>query len=139
MTAAIEAYEVDSIEAIRLAAIAGLTGDERRCNNLAMESVALENALENEAGAGGFVARPYRPSLGETTKQPADLVEISRELDDLGMRRGILNNSGGYGIEMHIKTNIGILVHGWIPPNRKVKCQRTLMCALLRYPLSNPR
>jgi hypothetical protein len=85
VAAAVEPGKHDGVEAIGLASISGLTGNERWRYDLAVEAVTRKHPLENKAGPGGLVAGPYRPLLRETPKQPSNLHEITREFNDFGL------------------------------------------------------
>jgi hypothetical protein len=125
MTAAVEPSEHHRIEAIGFSTIAGFARDERWCNDFAVETVAGEHSLKNEAAAGGFVTAPNGSPLRQTAKQATNLHEITGELDNLGILSVTLKNSDSDRIEMDIETNPYILIHGWTPPRKSLSATNT--------------
>jgi hypothetical protein len=123
MAASVEPGEHDGVDAIGLTVIAGLSGDEGRGDDVAVEPVVGEHPVEDEAGTGGFVTSPDGGFLGEATEEPSDLHEIPGEGENLGLVVIALENGGGDGFGMHVETDPGILVHGWIPPDKTLECQ----------------
>jgi hypothetical protein len=95
---AVEVNEIDCIESVGLTAIAGPTRDERRCNDVTVKAVLLEDSLKDEAGAGGFIARPYRAFLGQAAKEAPGLVEIAGEVNHLWALHIAIEDGGGDGI-----------------------------------------
>jgi hypothetical protein len=83
VAATVEPSKHDRVEAIGLSVIAGLSGDEGRRDDVAVEPVVGEDPMEDEAGTGGFVTRPDGGFFGEATEEPSDLHEIPREREDL--------------------------------------------------------
>jgi hypothetical protein len=102
MAAPIEASEHDGIEAVRLAAISGLTGNQRWGNHIAVKPVFRENAMQHEPGARRFVASPHGTFLRETAKEAPDVHEITGEFDNLGHICIPLEDSGSDRIKVHI-------------------------------------
>jgi hypothetical protein len=123
VAAAVEPGEHDGVEAIGLAVIAGLSGDEGGSDDVAVEPVGGEYPMEDEACTGGFVTGSDGGLLREATEEPSDLHEISREGEDLRLVVIALENGGGDRIGMHVETDPCILVHGWIPPDNTFECQ----------------
>jgi hypothetical protein len=105
MAAAVEARKHDSVETIGLAAITGFTGDERRCNDFAVEAILGEDPLENEACAGRLVAGPNGSFLGKASKKTADLHKITGEPDDFRILNIAIEDSGSNRIGVHIETD----------------------------------
>lgn len=74
--APVEAGEHDGIQTIGLAVVTGSPWDEGRCNGFTVEAVIGEDALEDEAGAGGFVAGPDRAMIGQAAEEPTDFHQV---------------------------------------------------------------
>jgi hypothetical protein len=98
VTATVKPNEVDGIESVGLAAIAGLARNKRGRDHVAVKAVLVKDALEDEAGAGGFVTRPHRALLGQAAKETPGLVEIARELNHLWRFDIAVEDGGGNGI-----------------------------------------
>jgi hypothetical protein len=133
VAATVEPGEHDGVEPIGLAMIAGFSWDEGGCDDVAVEPVVSEYAVENEAGTGCFVARPDGRLFGETTEEPSDLHEVAGERKDLRLSVIALEDGGGDRIGVHVETNPCILVHGWIPPEKMLECQSHSCSSGQRY------
>jgi hypothetical protein len=116
VTAAVEMSEVDGVEAVGLAAIAGLLRDQRGCDDLAVEAIICENPVEHEAGARRLVTGANRPLGRKTAEETSNLHEIAGQAHDLGHVGIVAENGGGNRILMNVETDPGRLGHGWIPP-----------------------
>jgi len=87
-----------------------------------VKAVPRKDSLEDEPCPGGLVASPNGRLPRKTPEEAADLHEVTGEGNDFGLLGVAIENSGGDRIEMDIETNPCILVHGWIPPRKKVEC-----------------
>jgi hypothetical protein len=102
MTAPVKPGKHDGIEAIGLAVIAGLPGDERRSNHLTREAIVGKKTLQNEACAGRFVATSDWSVCREPAEKPTYLHKVTRELHHFrGIARG-WKNGGHDGISMDV-------------------------------------
>jgi hypothetical protein len=138
MAAPVEPSEHNGIEAVGLAAITGFSGDERRGDDVTVEAVVAQDAMEDETGTGGFVTGPNGALFGEVTEETPYFHEIAGEPEDLSLVTIPFEDRRRNRVGMDIESNPCILIHGWIPP----LSASTLMCALPRRGLtrlSNPR
>jgi hypothetical protein len=111
MAASVETCEHEGIKSIGLAMIAGLTGDERRGNDVAVETISCKDTLKNEAGTGCLVTGMNRSLLGETPEEAADLHEVGRKCHHFFLAL-VGKDSSGDRIGMDIKTNKCYITHG---------------------------
>jgi hypothetical protein len=95
--------------------IAGSSWDERWSNDLAVKTVTSEDSLKNKTGTGSFVTGSNRAFVREPAKQPTDLHQIRRKLDDLDALAFAWDDSCGNTISMDIHTNIRSRLHSWSP------------------------
>ena len=115
MSTAVEAGKHESIETVRLAAIARFSGNERWSNHIAMEAVVGEHMLENEAGTGGLVAGPDGSFLCEASEELAHLHQIGGEFDHLRFLAVPFKDGNSNRFGMHVKADNSVLDHGWTP------------------------
>lgn len=105
VAAAVKMGEVQGIDAIGLAAVAGLSANKRGRDDVAMEAIVFENPVEDEAGPGGLVARPHGPMVREAAKEAADLHEVARKADDLRTLSTWMEDGGRHGILVNIEAD----------------------------------
>jgi hypothetical protein len=105
VAAAVEAGQHHGIEAIGFTPITRLSWNERRGDDVTVKTVIAKHPLEDEAGAGCLVAGPNGSFVGETSKEAADLHEITGEFDDLGIFDVAIEDGGGNGIGVHVETD----------------------------------
>jgi hypothetical protein len=125
MAAAVEPGKHHGVAGIGLATVTGLSGNKRGGDNIAVKSILGKDSLENEAGAGRFVAGPNRSFFGKTPKEAADFHEVPGKLNDFGILGIAFENGGGNRIGVHIETDVYILIHGWIPPKKCLSAKTT--------------
>jgi hypothetical protein len=125
VTTSVETGEIFGIESVGLAAFAGLSGDERWSDDLAVETVSGEHSMKHETGARSLVAGFHGSLVGKAPDEPSDLHEIPGEPHDFRDFRISFENRGRDRIEMHVETDPGILCHGWTPPKNKLSVSIT--------------
>ena len=79
--------QVDRIEAIGLASVAGLRGTRLGAMTSQWKPSCSRAALQDVAGAGGLVAAAGGAVIAQPAEHPADGVEIARQALDLGSDR----------------------------------------------------
>jgi hypothetical protein len=80
-----------------------------------VEAVIGQDALEDEAGAGGFIAGTDRAVIGQAAEEPTHLHQVGGKCDNFGLLTGPLQDRSGDGVGMHVETNNRFLDHGWTP------------------------
>ena len=98
----IVAGKMDRVQAVGLAAVAGLWGNQAGGNDLAVETIFLETTLQDISGPGCLVATAGSTLFAQSPEHPAHGVEIARQALDLGLRAIAEQNGGGDGILVDI-------------------------------------
>jgi len=100
------AADLDGIAAIGLSALPGTAGDERGSGEVALDAPLEERALEDVAGAGGFVAGADGALSLEALEIAADLVEVVGQTVHMqGLGIPVTEHGGGDGILVDVESD----------------------------------
>ncbi len=94
-SAAVEFDQVDRIPAIGFLPITSTSGDQGRGDDLAGETILLEDSMDDKSTAGGFVTHPHRTPFRKSADKFAELIEICPQTSHLGIGSLVLDNGSG--------------------------------------------
>ena len=102
MTASIQLGKHHRVDPVGLSFVTGFSGDQRRCDDLTVKAISLQDPMQDKTGTSGLVTGSHDALFRHTPEQAPDFHQIPRHLQDIGLLLVALEDRGGDRIDVHV-------------------------------------